>query len=381
MSVQRRSYGSGSLSARTDNRGREAWYGRWYIDGQRVQRKIGMKRSPGGRDGLTKTAAEAELRRQIATATPTRPAGARLTVDEAGERYRAALAELGRKRSTIVAVESTFKVWLTPHLGDRALAAITPDDVDDLITSMRKSGISSKSIRNYVGTLSALYKWAMHPRRRWAASNPVASVDVPALASSEGIRFLTAREVDALADHVVAGIHTALDRMLYVMAAQTGLRQGELIALTWANVDRDARRIRVTRSHVLGEFDTPKSARSSRSVPMSARVVADLTVWAKLTHWPSAQHLVFAEPDSGEPLRRGALMRRWRRALTAAKLPTHRFHDLRHSYGTACAAAGIPIRTLQEWMGHRDIATTMRYAAYSPNAEEVAMVDRAFPSS
>ena len=66
-------------------------------------------------------------------------------------------------------------------------------------------------------------------------------------------------------------------------------------------------------------------------------------------------------------------------ALTAAKLvEDHRFHDLRHTFGTAMAAAGVPMRTLQEWMGHRDLATTQRYADYAPNAHEVAMVDRAF---
>ena len=59
-------------------------------------------------------------------------------------------------------------------------------------------------------------------------------------------------------------------------------------------------------------------------------------------------------------------MRRYRRALKAAKLkPTHRFHDLRHTFGTAMAAAGVPMRTLQEWMGHRDMATTQRYADYA----------------
>ena len=63
---------------------------------------------------------------------------------------------------------------------------------------------------------------------------------------------------------------------------------------------------------------------------------------------------MFAEPDTGEPLRDRALIRRYRRTLKAAELDTtHRFHDLRHTFGTAMAAAGVPPRTLQEWMGHR----------------------------
>ena len=144
-------------------------------------------------------------------------------------------------------------------------------------------------------------------------------------------------------------------------------------------MDRDARRVRVRRSHVLGEFDTPKSRRSERSVPLSHRVASELDGWRLETRWRSPDDLVFAEPASGEVLRRGALMRRYRRALKAAGIaPGHRFHDLRHTFGTAMAAAGVPMRTLQEWMGHRDLATTQRYVDYAPNEREVEMVDRAF---
>jgi integrase len=72
-------------------------------------------------------------------------------------------------------------------------------------------------------------------------------------------------------------------------------------------------------------------------------------------------------------------MRRYRQALKAARLEqTRRFHDLRHTFGTAMAAARVPMRTLQEWMGHRDLQTTLIYADYVPNEREVAMVDRAF---
>lgn len=159
----------------------------------------------------------------------------------------------------------------------------------------------------------------------------------------------------------------------------TGLRKGELIALRWQDVDWIAQRVRVRRNHVLGEFDTPKSRRSTRSVPMSRRVARELDQWQQTTRWGRPDDLVFAEPASGEVLRRGALMRRYCRALKAAQLePTHRFHDLRHTFGTQMAAAGVPMRTLQEWMGHRDISTTQHYADYAPCAEEVAMVDRAF---
>jgi integrase len=374
-----RRYGSGRITVRTDSRGVESYHGVWMADGRQTKRRLGAKRARGGRGGLTSAQAEAELRRLMGEAVPAVARGDRLTLSQVGERYRAHLRAQGRKRATLAAVESTFRIWLDPQLGDRALDAITPEDVEDLMRTMKGEKVGAKSIRNYVGTLSALYRFAMHPRRRWATANPVDSIDLPQTAESTEIRYLTVQEVEALASAAVKGEHQALDRALYVTAAMTGLRQGELIALRWSDVDWGAQRVRVRRSHVLGEFDTPKSRRSARSVPLSQRVARELDVWHQTTRWTADDALVFAEPATGDVLRRGALMRRYRRALKAAKLePTHRFHDLRHTFGTAMAAAAVPMRTLQEWMGHRDLQTTLIYADYVPNANEVAMVDRAF---
>jgi integrase len=89
--------------------------------------------------------------------------------------------------------------------------------------------------------------------------------------------------------------------------------------------------------------------------------------------------LVFADPFTGKPLSKAADNRRYRKALKAAKLDeTHRIHDLRHTFGTRCAAAGVSMRTLQEWMGHRDIATTQRYADYAPSTREAELIAAAF---
>jgi integrase len=247
----------------------------------------------GSREGLTAAQAEAELRRLMREVAPATASADRLDVGEVGRRYCAHLNALGRRRSTLTAVEMVLRV-------------------------------------------------------------------------------------NALADAAVPGNHRQLDRALYFTAAMSGLRQGELIALRWQDIDWIGKRIRVTRNHVLGQFDTRKSRRSARSVPLSSHLVHELRAWQRATIWRDPDALVFAEPASGDVLRRGALMRRYRRALKAAKIDPHRFHDLRHTFGTAMAAAGVPMRTLQEWMGHGDIATTQRYADYAPNEREVEMVDRAF---
>ena len=211
--------------------------------------------------------------------------GDRLTLSQVGERYRAHLKAQGRKRATLAAVESTFRVWLDPQLGARALDSITPEDVEDLMRAMKAAKVGGKSVRNYVGTLSATFRFAMHPRRRWATTNPVDAIDLPAVTASDEVKFLTVQEVETLASAAVEGAHQALDRALYVAAAMTGLRQGELMALRWSDVDWQAQKVRVRRSYGLGQFDTPKSRRSVRSVPMSMRVAAELDTWHQATSW------------------------------------------------------------------------------------------------
>jgi integrase len=89
--------------------------------------------------------------------------------------------------------------------------------------------------------------------------------------------------------------------------------------------------------------------------------------------------LVFSHPKIGAALDRSKVRKRFVRAVGRAAIRASvRFHDLRHIFGTRVAAGGVPLRTLQEWMGHRDIKTTQIYADYQPSGSEREMVDEAF---
>jgi integrase len=87
---------------------------------------------------------------------------------------------------------------------------------------------------------------------------------------------------------------------------------------------------------------------------------------------------VFGHPHTGKPLDRSKVLKRFKAALKVAGARSVTFHGLRHTFGTRMAAAGVPMRTLQEWMGRRDLKTTLRYADYAPAAHEGALVNAAF---
>ena len=166
--------------------------------------------------------------------------------------------------------------------------------------------------------------------------------------------------------------------MLYLTAAMTGLRQGELLALRWRDIDWVGSPRAGHQNYVRGEFGTPKSKRSSRSVPLADRLAGELERHFKASPWQGDDDLVFAHPDVGSPLERSRLLKRFKRNLARASVRELRFHDLRHTFGTRVAAAGVPLRTLQEWMGHRDFKTTLIYADYQPSEREAEFVERAF---
>ena len=88
--------------------------------------------------------------------------------------------------------------------------------------------------------------------------------------------------------------------------------------------------------------------------------------------------LVFAHPHTGSRSTARSCSSASSAAAATAGIREQRFHDLRHTFGTRMAAAGVPLRTLQEWMGHRDSKTTQIYADYAPSANEAAIVEAAF---
>ena len=160
----------------------------------------------------------------------------------------------------------------------------------------------------------------------------------------------------------------------------TGLRQGELIALRWEDVDWEAGRVRVRRSYVRGEFSAPKSRRGVRSVPLADRLAGELERHFQASRFQADHDLVFAQSSPRGAARQDhAARKRFKAALQRAGVREVRFHDLRHTFGTRMAGVGVPIRTLQEWMGHRDFKTTLIYADYAPSGSTSAeWVEAAF---
>ncbi|MEZ5077220.1 MAG: site-specific integrase [Solirubrobacterales bacterium] len=355
----RRAYGSGSLY---EHRG--SWYAKWYVGTRQIKRKIGRKRKRGTREGLTKAQAEKEMRRLMRELKPTTQE--RLSLREVGDAYNAHVRDfLERKPATVQDYEGIL------NKAEQGLPKKTVDryggsDIEGYVSSMKKAGRAPKTINNHLNYLHGLFAFA--EKRGWASGNAVAEADRPrADGADPDIRFIDLEELEALLREVPDDVLGAVERPLYLTAAMTGLRQGELIALRWKDVDWKAGLIRVRRNYTRGRFGTPKTKRSSRAVPMPERVAIALKEHFKRSNYTGSDDLVFAHPETGAPFDASKMRKRFKVALKAAGVRSIRFHDLRHTFGTRMAAAGAPLRTIQEWMGHSDYKTTEIYADYAPD--------------
>jgi integrase len=368
----RRGYGTGSLR-RVGN----SWIGSWYgPSGQKIQRKVGAIRTPGERDGLTIAQAEARLRRMRETERP-RATFERVTMAEAGEELRRRLEMRGRKKSHRLTVESDLRNHIVPFFAGRQLDKIEPQDIERYIAAKLRT-LAPKTVRNHLGTMHSVFELGL--RMSWCHRNPVKLADRPVIKTTETrIKFLDHAELEkVLAVRYPDDAFGSIEPVLYLTAAMTGLRQGELIGLRWRDVDFEARRVRVVSPYVRGEFNDPKSEDSGRSVPMAKRVAEALAERRDRSLYAADSDLVFGHPETGRPLDRSKLVRRFKSALRQAEVRRITFHELRHTFGTRMAGSGVPLRTIQHWMGHADAKTTQIYAHYQPSDAEAETVDAAF---
>ena len=226
--------------------------------------------------------------------------------------------------------------------------------------SAEQRELSNKTKNNLLVLMHAIFRHAV--KLYGLPANPVASVDRFRVRSSGDIQVFSPEEVWAL----VRAAGSEADAAIFLTAAFTGLRRGELLGLRWRDVDFAGSTIRVRASYAAGKLTTPKSGKV-RAVPMAPDVASAL---AKL----GDRERYTGDDDSCSPARRPAARRRCAqqpvpRRAGAGWATTLRFHDLRHTFGTRMIAKA-DIRRVQEWMGHADIQTTMKYLHYAPREED-----------
>ena len=358
----------------------DIWYAKYRLpDGRQVQRSIGPAWTERGRPGegyFTRRMAQAWLDDVLAQARRGELPGMVRTgatfEDAAAEYMRWLELDRQRKPSTLRDYASIIKAHLLPAFGGRRLEEITTEQVEGWSAQLAARGTMNNRTRLKI--LTVLHGVMKRAKRVWRLPrNPVSDVEKPTQPRSIEIEVFSPEEVMAL----LRAADSELDAAVFLTAAFTGLRRGELVALRWRDVDFPRRHIRVTASYSERMLTTPKSGKV-RSVPMAPAVAEALARLNQRGAYCADDDLVFPGMGGGF-LDASALYRRYKAALRRASLRDLRFHDLRHTFGTQVIGnPRVSILQVKEWMGHADIDTTMKYLHFAPRAGDADLIAQAF---
>lgn len=259
---------------------------------------------------------------------------------------------------------SLIEHQLIPHLGHTELANLTRSHVTTMMRRLLAAGLSARTTNYAKVTLGAAVQDAV--RDGLVPSNVVRLVRGLPMPRAE-IAPLTASEVERLRD----AVRGTRDEALYTLALTYGLRQGELLGLTWADVDLAGAVLHVrhsltpdAKSYALGEL---KTRQSRRALVMPAFIVDTLLHhriqqtfereqagqgWQ--TYWPD---LVF-RGVTGRPVNGPTLTHSFQKLQARLGIPQRRFHDIRHSTATFMLVAGVELKVIQTILGHATIGVT-----------------------
>lgn len=249
------------------------------------------------------------------------------------------------------------------------LEDVTPERVEQFRDILLASGLSDRTVNKYLTILHGIFAWAQRQHR--LPSNPVAQVEKRPPTKRANIDVFSREEVMAL----VRSAKSDQDGVIYVTAAFTGLRLGELLALRWRDVDFANQAVHVRQNFTNGLVDTPKSGQE-RTVPMADEVAQALATLGQREQFAADGDLVFCGIHGGH-LSGHKLRDRYKKVLKKAGLRQLRFHDLRHTFGSH-AIRTADSREVMEWMGHQNLATTQRYLQFKPKLDAARRISEAF---
>ena len=266
------------------------------------------------------------------------------------EKYPAAVNNRKSERET---KNDHVRLHLIPYFGDTPIDEIRGEKTTGFFAALDDKGLSEKTAKNLQTTLRRILASAVE----WGELEAVPLL--PKIKVPEPEFDWYTREESKL---LFAAARDPEERALLVFAVHTGARLGEQLAFEWGDIDWQSGKVLLRRARVRGEVGPTKSGKG-RSVPMTETCRDALQAIKHLRG-----QLVFCRMD-GKPFTKDQLHEKVWAVQRRAGLWRIRWHDLRHSFGSQLASAGVPLRQIQEWMGHSTIAMTERYSHMAPGGD------------
>lgn len=268
-----------------------------------------------------------------------------------------------RKESSYIKISSIVNTHLIPRFKSKRLESIRNRDVtkfqDDLISS--KMAVSH--IKKIHTTLSAIFRYAM--KQEYTKVNPAAAVGNVDLDDESKMNYWTLEEFQQFINVVDDELYHALFMTLYY----SGMRKGELLALTWNDINFDENTISINKTSYNRKITTTKTKGSTRTIEMPRHTMRLLSrLKASLTHY-KPDYVVFGEFYDHIPTT--TLDRNFDKYVKKANVKKIRLHDFRHSHASYLINKGAIINVVSHRLGHSNTSTTLdTYSHLYPSTEK-----------
>lgn len=276
------------------------------------------------------------------------------------------------KPRTLLRYECLLKNYILPHFKDEEIDNIKPRDIQRWINVIKEDvsprtnrHLSSSSLNTIIAILKLIFGYAYD--FEIITINPMSRIKRIPHKEESSIKAFTRDEQVKIENYI-----ERLDDneyFPYILALYTGLRLGELLALTWKDINLKSSIINVNKTIYkypekdnkwIYITDSPKSKNSVRDIPMPSFIKDELRVLKK----NRKSNYVIVKKD-GSRINEKLLVYRYHMLLKRARVRYLSFHCLRHTFATRALENGIDIKTLSEILGHANAATTLNIYTHS----------------
>ena len=276
------------------------------------------------------------------------------------------------KPRTADSYRAIVRKHLIPTLGKVKLQKLTASYIQDVYNTLQRSGTSPKTIKNVHGVLHSALEQAV--LLSYIATNPSNPCKIPHIERPE-----ISPMDDEMVSAFIKAIHDHKFESLYLVDLFTGMREGEILGLTWDCVDFKRNQICVKKQLQKerggeGKYHLVSTKSNKSRVLTVAQSVMDILTevkvrqerWQRLTEgaWENKMNLVFTN-ELGHNLSAQTVYLHFKNFVTELGHPEMRFHDLRHTYAVNSLRAGDDIKTVQENLGHYTAAFTLEVYAHA----------------
>jgi len=287
------------------------------------------------------------------------------------------------ERSTFARYQTYARLYIVPELGAKRLRDLSMDDMQAFYNALQDRGLHANTVQQ----AAALLRQALKTARvvGLLTHDPMAGAQGPIRPRRPKLEVPSEEQIRALLRDMAGADAAAYPITRFALAS--GLREGELIALEWPQLDLDKAVVHVRRSatrvpaegeggsYYVLEFKAPKTEQSVRDVPLDAATITwlrgyrhqilELKMQLRPQRWTDADgDLVFpctscfAGGLAGRAWQAGSLRKAFGRYAEKVGLGYMRFHDLRHTYASHLLKKGVPLKVVSEMLGHTRIMTT-----------------------